>query len=340
MPSHAVLSRRLCALVLGLVASLSGLAQAGPPVTRFCVFDPLGEQGEFYAMVRDYEVAAQSWGVLLELHAYTDETVAVEDFKAGQCDVVNVTVLRARQFNDFTGTIDSPGSIETYAEMHDLLSLMDSPNLEKYMVSGQYEVAGIFPLGAGYPFVNDRKINTLAKVAGKKIAVMDWDTTQTVLVQQLGAQPVPSDITNYGAKFNNGSVDVIIAPIILYKPFELYLGLGSKGGIVRRPVIQLTMQLLTRRGKLPTDFGQRSREYVAGQEDRAFALIHSLESQVDEHLWMYITTDERNAYYQLMRDARVQLAAQGFYDKRMLDILKHVRCKANPSDGECSQNEE
>jgi hypothetical protein len=319
---------------------LAGPAQAAAPVTRFCVFDPLGEQGEFYAMVKDYEQAAQAWGGLLELHVYTDETVAVEDFKAGQCDIVNMTGLRARQFNAFTGTIDSPGSIETYAEMHDLLALMASPTLDKYMMSGQYEVAGIFPLGAGYPFVNDRHINTLAKVAGKKIAVMDWDTTQTVLVQQLGAQPVLSDITNYGAKFNNGAVDVIIAPIILYKPFELYRGLGTKGGIVRRPVIQLTMQLLTRRGKFPQGFGQRSREYVSSQQDRAFTLIHTLENQVDEHLWMYITTDERDSYYKLMREARVHLAAQGFYDKRMLDVLKHVRCKANPADAECSQSEE
>lgn len=342
MWSHVVVYR-LLGTVLLLLASLGGQALAAEPapaVTRFCVFDPLGEQGEFYAMVKDYEEVAEAWGVLLELHVYTDEGIAVEDFKTGQCDIVNVTGLRAREFNDFTGTIDSPGAIETYAEMHDLLSVMSSPSLAKYMVNGQYEVAGIFPLGAGYPFVNDRKINTLAKVAGKKIAVMDWDTTQAVLVQQLGAQPVLSDITNYGAKFNNGSVDVIIAPIILYKPFELYRGLGTHGGIVRRPVIQLTMQLLTRRNKFPPDFCQHSREYVASQQDRAFRLIRSLENQVDEHMWMYITTDERDSYYKLMREARVQLASQGFYDPRMLDILKRVRCRANPTDAECSQNEE
>lgn len=329
-------------LVLVLLTTLSRLclADAAAP-TRFCVFDPLGEHGEYFAMAKDYQQAAQAWGVNLQLFAYPDESVAVEDFKAGQCDIINMTGLRARQFNAFTGTIDSPGGIESYAEMHDLLSLMGSGTLSKYMLSGPYETAGIFPLGAGYPFVNDRKINSLAKVAGKKVAVMDWDTTQALLVQQLGAQPVLSDISNYASKFNNGSVDVIIAPIILYKPFELYRGLaGGKGGIVRRPVLQLTMQIILRHARFPEGFGQHSRDYVSAQEDHAFSVIKALENQVEERQWMYITIDERNSYYKLMRDARVSLANQGYYDKRMLDILKRVRCKANPADAECSLTDE
>lgn len=336
MPAFFALMTRL-ALVIGLLLPLRGLA-ADEGVTRFCVFDPLGEQGDIYAMVHDYVKEASAWGANLEPHVYTDETIAVEDFKTHQCDIINLTGLRARQFNSFTGTIDSPGAVETYAQMSDLLSILVSPSVERYMVNGQYEVAGIMPLGAGYPFVADKKINTLAKVAGKKIAVMDWDTTQTVLVQQLGAQPVLSDITNYGAKFNNGSVDVIIAPILFYRPFELYRGLGTKGGIVRHPVIQLTMQLLIRHDRFPPGFGEHSREYVAGQKKHAFSLIKTLEGQVNEHNWMYISTEERSAYYKMMRDARIQLATQGYYDKRMLNILKRVRCKANPTDGECAES--
>src|SRR5690606_40216704 len=52
--------------------------------------------------------------------------------------------------------------------------------------------------------VNDRSINTVAKAAGKKIAVLDYDEAQKIMVQQVGAQAVSADVTNFGAKFNNG----------------------------------------------------------------------------------------------------------------------------------------
>jgi len=300
----------------------------------------MGAQGDFYAMAKDYRLAAKRWGVDLELKSYTDESVVVEDFKAGQCDLVNMTGLRARQFNQFTGTIDSVGGIENYAQFHEVLNLMASPKVEKYMSSGPYEVEGIFPIGAGYPFVNDRAITSLAKAAGKKVAVMDWDKTQSMLVEEVGAQPVASDITNYGAKFNNGAVDIIIAPIVLYKPFELYRGLGHHGGIVRRAVIELSMQLVARRDRFPDDFGRNSRDYMGGQVDRAFGVIHDLENQVDPKHWVYATTASRDDYYKLMRDARIHLARDGFFDHRMLSILKRVRCKNDPDSAECALADE
>ena len=324
-----------------LATGLAALLLAGPvQAQNFCVFDPLGAQGDFYAMAKDYRVAAKRWGVDLVLKPYNDESIAVEDFKAGQCDLINMTGLRARQFNQFTGTIDSVGGIENYAQFHEVLNLMTSPKVAKYMSSGDYEVDGIFPIGAGYPFVNDRSITSLGKAAGKKVAVMDWDKTQAMLVELIGAQPVASDITNYGAKFNNGAVDIIIAPIVLYKPFELYRGLRHNGGIVRRAVIELSMQIVARRGRFPEDFGRNSREYTAGQVDRAFGTIHEMENQVDPHHWLYATTTSRDDYYKLMRDARMHLARDGFFDHRMLGILKRVRCKSDPGSAECALADE
>jgi hypothetical protein len=323
----------ICLLFL-IAASQIAAAQ------NFCVFDPEGAQGEGMSAMKDAQLVMKRWGVNAQFKVYTDETVAVEDFKAGQCDGINMTGLRARQFNQFTGTIDSPGTIEDYVEMRDVIALMASPKLAKLMVSGPYEVVGVIPLGGGYPFVRDRSINTLAKAAGKKIAVMDWDKTQAMLVEQIGAQPVMSDLTNYGGKFNNGQVDIIIAPAILYKPFELYRGIGTQGGIVRRAVIQLTTQLLIRQDKFPPDFGQRCREYVASQADHAFGFIRNQENQIDARQWMYATTAQRNEYIKLMHAARLHLVSAGFYDKRMLSILKRVRCKHNPDDAECSLTDE
>jgi hypothetical protein len=316
---------------------MAGNAQAA---INYCVYDPLGAQGDYFAMAKDYQLAARRWNVSLNLKPYNSETIAVEDFKAGQCDMVNMTGLRTRLFNQFTGTIDAPGAVEDYPEMRSVMGLMASPKLANYMVSGQYEVTGIMPLGAAYTFVNDRHMNTIAQFAGKKIAVMGWDKTESIIAEQFGAQPVLSDITDMGGKFNNGVVDVLIAPTILYKPFELYKGLGDKGGIIRRAVLQVSMQILVRRDKFPAGFGQQSREYYASIADHAFGVIRNSENEVESRHWMYMNRAERNTYYATVRAARVRLSKEGFYDKRMLNLLKRVRCKTYPDDSECSMGDE
>ena len=48
------------------------------------------------------------------------------------------------------------------------------------------------------------------------------------LVQQVGAQAVSVDVTSAGAKFNNHEIDILPAPVVAFKPFELYKGLGEK----------------------------------------------------------------------------------------------------------------
>jgi hypothetical protein len=139
---------------------------------------------------------------------------------------------------------------------------LSSPTFAKYMTQGQYEVVGVIPIGDAYLLVNDRNINTVAKAAGKKIAVLDYDEAQKIMVQQIGAQAVSADVTNFGAKFNNGQVDIIGAPAAAFKPLELHKGLGTKGAIVNYPILQVTGNLIIHPDKFPAGFGQKSRDWV------------------------------------------------------------------------------
>lgn len=120
-----------------------------------CVFDVLGAQGDTYAMMKDYAVSAKQWGVDITLKPYSDERLASEDFKAGQCDGVFLTGMRTRPFNSFTGSIDSMGSIPSYSILKMTLSLMANPKLANDMISNGYEVVGVTPLGAAYIMVRD-----------------------------------------------------------------------------------------------------------------------------------------------------------------------------------------
>lgn len=330
-------SRPVAALALAAGMLLSVSAEAKQKV---CVFDLLGTQGDVYAMMKDYSLASKAWGGDIELKAYTDERIASEDFKAGQCDAISITGLRGRQFNTFTGSIDSIGAIPSYAVMKDVLSILSSPKIAGSMVSGGYEVVGLIPLGAGYLLVNDRAINNLSKASGKKIAVLDYDKSQAKMVQKIGAQPVASDITNFAGKFNNGQVDIVAAPAVAFKPLELFKGLGTKGAIIRFPIVQLTGNIIINPKKFPPGFGQKSREYVVTQLERAFSVIKKTEADIPAKFWMDIPDADKPGYVKLMRESRIALTADGIYDKKMMSLLKKVRCKNDPSSFECALTDE
>lgn len=333
-------ARHCLSRMLAGVFLISSVAVAEPAQQVLCVWDLLGEQGDAASNMKDYVLAARAWGANFKMKVYTNEGVAADDFKAGQCDAVLMTGLRGRQFNQFTGSIDSVGGVPSYTHMRDVIDLLANPKLASRMVSGPYEMAGAVPIGAAYAFVNDRAINSLDKAAGKKIAVLDWDKSQAEMVKIVGAVPVSSDLTTYAGKFNNGQVDILFAPIPMYKPMELYKGLGTKGGIARFPVMQLTLQIQIRRDKFPADFGQKSREYVSGQVPRFFGIIRNTEREVDPKHWMHVPLSDRNGYEKIMREMRIHLTKSGYYDARMMTLLKRIRCKREPDAAECSLNDE
>lgn len=305
-----------------------------------CVFDLLGNSGDIYAEMRDYALAARNWGADITLKSYTDERVAAEDFKAGQCDAVAITGMRGRQFNTFTGSIDSIGAIPSYSLARTVMQLVANPRLAGDMVQGNYEVVGVTPTGAAYLFVNDRELDSLTKASGKKVAVLSYDKAQALLVQRAGAQPVLADITTFGGLFNNGQVDVIGAPAMAFKPLELYKGLGTKGAIIKFPVLQVTGNLIIHKDKFPTGYGQKSREWIAGRIPRAIETIERHEKEIPNRYWLEISANDQVGYIKLMREARIQLTKEGVYHPKMMSLIKKVRCIQLPSSFECQLNEE
>lgn len=316
-----------------------------PMDITFCIFDILGTKGDAFSYAKDLTLEAKKWNVNATLKAYTDERIAAEDFKAGQCDGVAISTMRAKQFNFFIGSIDSPGSLPTFKHVRELIATLANPKVNALLASGPYQVAAVIPLGAAYVMVNDRQINSIEKAAGKKVAVLDFDKAQAKIVQNLGAQPVASDITSFGGKFNNGQVDVIAAPAIAYRPLELYRGLGTKGAIFRFPLAQITATILVRRDKFKDvpDFDDRMlmmRQYAASKLDLVEKIVAKGEADIDPKYWMDLSKADQDKYVRLMREVRISMTKEGFYDKRMMSLLKKIRCHNDPGNLECTLNDE
>lgn len=328
--------------------SASSAAQAAQ---RICVYDLLGASGDLFNMAKDYVIAAQRHGVSIELKGYTDERVATEDFRTGQCDGVIATAFRTRQFNPVAGAIDSLGATTivkdgkidmaaSYEVVRRIVQTYSDPKAAKLMVDGNYEVGGVVPLGAAYPVVNDRKINTVEALAGKRIASFDYDKAQAVMIQKIGAQPVSADIMNFSSKFNNGSVDFIAAPTLAYKPLELHKGIGKNGAMVRFPILILTYQVILNRTKFPEGFGDKSRDYWLTQFDRALQLVKQSDASIPPSTWMDLSSENAYKYTLMLRESRIDIAQKGLYDKRGLKIIKRIRCSVNPADPECATKSE
>ena len=305
-----------------------------------CVFDLVGKNGDVFALMKDYQLAAKQWGADIELKVGQNEAVIAEDFKAGKCDAVSITGMRGRQFNNFTGSLDAIGAIPNLKLAVQVMQGLASPTFAKHMKKGNYEVAGVVPVGDAYLMVRDRSINTVAKAAGKKIAVLDYDQAQKIMVQQIGAQAVNSDVTNFGSKFNNGQVDIIGAPAAVFRPLELHKGLGTKGAIVNYPILQVTGNVIIRADKFPAGYGQKSRDWIKTQLPRANQILGKMKADIPAKYWMNVPAGDQPGYQKLMRESRIALTKQGVYNKQMMKLLWQFRCKSAPTNFECSMQEE
>lgn len=317
-----------------------------PVNVRFCIFDPMGPQGKITQTAKDLAKAALDFNLVVDIRTYMDERVATEDFKAGQCEGVAISTLRAKQFNFTAGSIDAPGNLRNYDEMKSLMTMLSNPVIASLGINGKYQVVAVVPIGAIFVVVNDRSINSLEKAAGKRVVVLDWDPTQSKMISGIGAQPVPADFSTYAGKFNNGQADIIAAPAMGFRPMELYKGIGKKGGVIRFPLLQATATILIRRDimlpRIP-DMDSRLnqlRQFGMQYIDAVFTMLKDAEREIPNKLWIELAKDDQVKYYNMLREARLRLTKDGVYDPVMMSLMKRVRCKSVPSDGECATFDE
>ncbi|WP_201748295.1 putative solute-binding protein [Aquabacterium fontiphilum] len=331
----------------GAAIALLAASQGAIAKQKVCVFDILGANGDAFNTAKDYALEMQKHGAELELKVYIDERVAVEDYRTGQCDAVMATALRTRAFNPLTASLDSVGAstivkggkLDMAAStevVRRAIRIFTSPQAANLLVQGGHEIGGIVPMGAAYAFVNDRAISNLEAATGKRVAAFDHDKAQAELISRVGARPVAVDVTNFGTMFNNGNVDVIMAPSLAYKPLELHKGMGSKGAVHRFPLTILTYQMVFRPDRFPAGYGQKSREVWLSRFDQIVQLTRRADAEIPAKLWMDPSPADAERYVELMREGRIEMAEKGFYDKRGLKIIKRVRCDVNPSGAECS----
>ncbi|XID75088.1 putative solute-binding protein [Alkanindiges sp. WGS2144] len=313
--------------VLGFIAS----AQA----QTICAFDLGGASGDNFALMKDYVLAAKKWNVDITLKAYGDEGAALRDFKAGQCDGLVATSFVTREFNSYTGSINAIGAVPSNVVARNVLMLMGNPKAAGDMVEGEYEAAGIIPIGSAYFVTKDRNINTLAKIEGKRIGVLEVDPVQRRMAQKVGAKPVLMTIDNAGQKFQAGQVDILPAPSMAYIPLEVYRSMGASGGIARFPLSFMSLNLVLKKNAYPAGFGQKSRSWFSAQTPRLMNKVSRDDGSVPAKYWFDIPSEDQVGYLRLLRQMRIEFVQNKTYNPKMMSLLKKLRCQQDPSNYEC-----
>lgn len=308
-----------------------------------CVFDIIGTSGDQYNIMTDFRTAALEQGYKLELKAYTNERIAGEDLSAGRCDAAAITGIRAKKFNRYTGSIDSIGSIPNYDVMRMAMRVLGSNNdsVNENLNRNGYRVMGVMPMGAAYLFVKDQKIDNVDALAGKSIAVMEYDKSQARMARRVGMSPVLSDITNFAGRFNNDVVDIAFAPLAAYKPLELYKGMKPDGGIVDYVLGQLSLQLIGYQEDFSPEFAAWARSWFADEGySRAMSIIENSRKAIPEDRWIRISEEDNARYNEMMREARMAMTKDDLFDKEMMTLLRRIRCKVDSGRAECSDQKE
>jgi len=333
------LSRKVAAaaaLCASLTLSPFAHAQQDIMERSFCVFDPVGANGPLFAIAKTFKPVALKQGIKLEVRAYTDEKVAAEDFKAGQCDSVLLTGTRAREFNKFTGSLEAIGAVPGEEEMRLLYNTLSQPKARSFMIDGSYEVAGVLPAGAIYLHTRDRSINSVEELQGKRIATLDYDAASVRMVRHVGASVVGANSASFAGKFNNGSVDLAYAPAVAYQPMELYKGVNPDGAVVKYALGYMNFQIIIHRDRFPDETSQFIREQAVSKLDEAYEIIAEAEAGIPDDVWMHLPQERLAEYDRMLQTVRHSLTEDGIFDERAMNLMKAIRCRVDGARSECA----
>ncbi len=323
--------------------ALLTLLTAAPEQTRtICVFDPGGRSGNYFALMGRYATEASEWGVEVALKPYTDEETAAKDYEAGVCDGVVATGVRLQRFNRFASTIEAIGALPDYASLQKMATTLatSAGALAKLTQDGN-TVVGFLPVGSVFLFVRDRTLNSVPALAGKRIATLDYDRASVTMVNRVGSIVVPADLGTLGPKFNNGDVDACYASAPAFRPFELHRGLGTKGGILRAPLAQATLQVMLRDARFPPGFAAKSRPVLLARFDDALVVAKKAEAEIPAALWVEIPKATQAEWSALFQSVRVQLRDESkTYDASMLGVMRQLRCGLDKTRSECAEKRE
>lgn len=300
-----------------------------------CTWDPVGKNGPVVSFFSDLVPKAIHWGLDLVFIPYEDENQVATDLKEGKCDIGIVTAILSRDFVQFAGTLDAIGGITSETKLRKTLAAISSPKATELMSSDQYEVVVSLPVGSMYAFVNDRNIKGIDNFKNKTLGVLNEDIQTLMFAELSHAIPIQTDLSHFADQFNHGHIDIVLMPALAYNTFELYKGLGDKGGILDLRLFYGMLQAIAIKSNFSDDFGTKMRRYMVNKLDTITNLIKKAESEIPAKYWIKTSQQTKDELEEFYKNIRLTLKVKQQFDHRALSLLWKVRCLTSPEREEC-----
>lgn len=304
---------------------------------NLCVFDIVGANGETMAVAKDYALAAKQWGVNITPIVYTKLDAAQNDFDHNKCGGLVADNFTSKKYNNFVGTIGAVGAVPNYAIAQKVLLALSNPKLANRMQNARYEVVGYMPYGLAYFITKDRSLNSLSQLNGKRLGVLSTDTSQRRIAQKVGMQPVYMNFDNATTKFRDNEFDLVPAPLIVYKPFEVEKIIGTQGGIINYPLALVTMNFILSKGNYPNDFAQKSRQWFSQRSGQMIKNVMRWDATVPKRVMYDISDIDRSGYDMLLAQLRKEFIENKTYDASMMILINHLRCAQDSQFIDCKK---
>jgi len=304
----------------------------------FCVWDPVGRTGPVVNFYSDVIPKAQNWGLDIRFVAYTDERVAAKKFKEGHCEAVVLTSILSRQFIKFAGTMDAIGAINSQKGLELALATLTRERAGNLMIEGDYEVVTTFPVGSMFAFVRDRSVNTIDDFKGKSLAILNGDPQMKKFSDLAGSSQVDVTLASFAGLFNRGEVDIVIMPALAYNTFELYEGLGKKGGIIDYRLYYGMLQTIAKRDQFPDDFGRNMRSYMLTRLKAMNKMVKDAEEEIPPRYWIKTSQFVKDDIDHFSKRVRLELKDDNVNHPTALKLFWKIRCRLDPSRGECKES--
>jgi len=328
----------LRSIFLILVFSLSQTSQAETlELRKVCTWDPVGMNGPVMSFFKDLRGTAIPWGYDLDFIPYEDENKVAADLTAGKCDVGIVTAILSRDFVQFAGTLDAIGGITSEEKLKKTLATITSPKATDLMSDGDYEVVTSLPVGSMFAFVNDKAINNIDRFRGKRIGILNGDIQTKTFAELAGAIPFETSLSSFADQFKRGIIDIIFMPALAYETFELYKGLGDKGGILDIRLFYGMIQAISRKSEFSADFGTKMRRYLYNKLSTTISMIDHAEQTIPPKYWIKTSQQSKDDLEELYKNIRLTLKVNNKFDARALTLLWKIRCQSSPEREECIQ---
>ena len=78
------------------------------------------------------------------------------------------------------------------------------------------------------------------------------------------------------------------------------------------------------------------RDYGLRFIDDFIVRLKAAEAAMPKEVWIELSGAEKAKYSRMLREARLRMTADGVYDTSVMNLLRKVRCKHEPSNEECS----